>query len=251
MFALRAQGSRKLAVAMLDRSTSGKPAVPKFYMTLTRRVWALALIALATMGLGTGLALYEFNNLNLDHRRAELRHEVEIAATLVRKSGASTDRPDSIRAALEQLRPLRIGEEGYFFALDMEGKALLSPVKPEIEGSSLLGVKDASGGFPFQQMLNAARTAGSGFITYIWTRPGKSAGHEKTSYVLSLPELGVMVGSGVFSMTCRTNPRRRRADHAHGRAPPCPVPGRRLVHRPYHFAAAEHNDLGAGRNGAG
>ena len=173
-------------------------AVPKFHLTLTRRVWALAVIALATMGLGTGLALYQFNNLNFDHRRAELRHEVEMAVTLVKNSGASADRPESVRAALEALRPIRIGETGYIFAVNMKGDALLSPLNPKVEGTSLLGVKDKAGGHPFQEMLRTAATVGSGFITYIWTKPGDAAEHQKTSYIQAIPELGVMIGSGVY-----------------------------------------------------
>jgi hypothetical protein len=56
--------------------------VPKFdfHLKLTRRVWALAAMALVTMALGTGVALYRFNSSAMELRRAELRSEVEIAA---------------------------------------------------------------------------------------------------------------------------------------------------------------------------
>ena len=172
--------------------------MPKFHLTLTRRVWALALIALATMALGTGLALNEFNNLNLDQRRAELRHEVEVAVTLMKSSGASLDKPETIRAALERLRPIRFGDAGYFFALDMDGVTLLSSGAPTMEGKSLLGLKDLRGRFPFQEMVNTAKTMGSGFVAYPWKKPGVAVEQEKTSFIQAMPELGVMIGSGVY-----------------------------------------------------
>jgi methyl-accepting chemotaxis protein len=175
--------------------------VPKlaFRLTLTRRVWALAALALATMALGTGVALCRFNAAMLDLRRGELRSEVEIAAAWL-KSAIPADAPDARQAgaaALGRLRPVRFGEGGAFFAISLDGDSLLAPTTPEIEGTSLLEVRDG-GGLPFRSMLDMARKHGSGFVTYPWPKPGARSPHEQLSYVKAAPELGLLVGAGVY-----------------------------------------------------
>ncbi len=70
---------------------------------------------------------------------------------------------------------------------------------PELEGKSLLDIKDADGGFPFREMLAQARSNGGGYAVYHWKKPGDSGETaQKTSYVLAIPELGLMIGSGVY-----------------------------------------------------
>ncbi len=171
-----------------------------FRLTLTRRVWALAALALATMALGTGVALYRFNAAMLDLRRGELRSEVEIAAAWL-KSAIPADARDAnpaAAAALERLRPVRFGANGYFFAISLDGDSLLAPTTPEIEGTSLLDVRDGGGGQPFQSMLKMARQDGAGFVTYPWPKPGAKGRREQISYVKSIPELGLLVGAGGY-----------------------------------------------------
>jgi methyl-accepting chemotaxis protein len=182
---------------------TGIRAVPKFqiHLTLTRRVWALALLALVTMGGGTGMAIYQFNLLTQERGRAELRLEVEIAKAMLKNAvegSAAGDKAAAIRGAVEKLRPIRFGESGYFFVIDLDGVSRLSPLTPELEGKSLLDIKDADNGFPFRALLALARSSGGGYAVYNWKKPGGGGEHQKTSYVLAIPELGLMIGSGVY-----------------------------------------------------
>ncbi len=160
----------------------------------------MALLALATMALGTGLALYQFHMSTLEQRKAELRHEVDLAAALVKNSVAqdASARPAAIRAALDRLRPVRFGEAGYFFGLDLNGVALLMPNRPEREGKDMLATRDNQGGYPFRSLLAEARAAGGGFLSYPWTKPGRDGDVEKITYVRAIPELGLLIGSGAY-----------------------------------------------------
>ncbi len=171
-----------------------------FHLTLTRRVWALAALALATMTLGTGVALYRFNAAMLDMRRAELRNEVEIAAAWL-KSTIPADARDpkaAAPAALERLRSVRFGVSGAFFAISLDGDALLTPATPEIEGTSLLEVRDSGGGLPFRSMLAMARQDGAGFVSYPWPKRGAHGRHEQIAFVKAMPEFGLAIGAGVY-----------------------------------------------------
>nr|WP_252393788.1 methyl-accepting chemotaxis protein [Candidatus Rhodoblastus alkanivorans] len=131
-----------------------------------------------------------------DLRRAERRAEVEIASKWL--ESATHGRKADIRDALEGLRPVRFGEHGYFFVLSDDGVSMLAPTTPKAEGKSLLAIHDSAGGRPFEAMIAMARKNGAGFITYPYPKPGSNEPGEKTSYVKALPELGVMVGSGLY-----------------------------------------------------
>ena len=170
------------------------------HMTLTRRVWALAALALATMTLGTGVALYRFDATMLDLRRAELRNEADIAAAWLKSAipAEAKDAKTAAPAALERLRSARFGENGSFFAISSDGDALLAPTTPEIEGTSLLNVRDRASGLPFQAMLNTARRDGSGFVRYPWPKPGARGRHQLLSFVKAMPELGLVIGAGAY-----------------------------------------------------
>ncbi len=170
-----------------------------FHPTMTRRVWAMAALALVTMATGTAVALHSFQAAMLDHRRAELRSEVGIAADWL-KSAMPRGGADAaaIQADLDRLRQTRFGENGYFFAISLDGKSLLAPTTPEVEGTSLLDVRDGAGGHPFQTMLAMARKDGGGYVVYPWPKPGADGSREKTSYVKAIPDLGLVVGSGVY-----------------------------------------------------
>jgi methyl-accepting chemotaxis protein len=96
------------------------------------------------------------------------------------------------------LRPFRFGENGYFFALSLEGLSLLSPVTPQVEGTSMLGVRDSAGGLPFETMVATARKEGAAAVDYPWAKPGAKGPREKAAYVKAVPELGLLIGSGVY-----------------------------------------------------
>ncbi len=152
------------------------------------------------MGLGTGLALYQFHASTLKQRKAELQHEVELAAALVKNAvvQGGSGREAAIRAALERLRPIRFGQAGYFFALDLNGVAMLTPNRPEREGKDMLSLRDTRGGAPFRALLAEAKTEGGGFLSYPWTKPGQSGDVERITYVRAIPELGMMIGSSAY-----------------------------------------------------
>ncbi|MBB4196639.1 hypothetical protein CCR94_20380 [Rhodoblastus sphagnicola] len=173
----------------------------RFSLSITQMVLALALAALATMALGTGIAFVNFYQETLEHRRAELRAEVDMASQILKVSVNETggDRQAAIRAGLERLRPLRFGQSGYIFAVSLDGVGLLAPATPQVEGTDLLAVTDPNGGHPFRILTDFARTQGEGFTTYIWKKPGGGGALvDKLAYVKSIPELGLVVGSGVY-----------------------------------------------------
>ncbi len=169
-------------------------------LSITQVILALALAGLATMALGAALSFYNYYGETLEHRRAELRSEVDMASQILKLAvdEAGGNREAAIRAGLERLRPIRFGQSGYIFAITLDGVSVLSPLTPQVEGKDLLQIKDKNGGQPFQTLTNLAKTAGGGFTYYHWAKDGETVPVEKLAYVKAAPELGLMLGSGVY-----------------------------------------------------
>ncbi|WP_281544320.1 cache domain-containing protein [Grimontia sp. SpTr1] len=99
--------------------------------------------------------------------------------------------------ALEVLRQLRYGNDGYFFVYDEAGFNLAHPIMPELEGQNLINLKDSNGNFLIQNLLASAK-AGGGFHQYLWHKPSTNEVVPKLSYAIWLPKWKWMVGTGLY-----------------------------------------------------
>lgn len=93
-----------------------------------------------------------------------------------------------------------MAKDAYIFVVDPDGVELVNPAFPNLEGRGLLDAKDDAGKYLFREMLELARTRGSGWIEYMWPKPGESVSTRKSSYVMraKLGERWVLVGCGVY-----------------------------------------------------
>jgi signal transduction histidine kinase len=90
--------------------------------------------------------------------------------------------------------------ETYIFVLDMKGTTLLHPANPELEKKSTLDLKDANGKVFIREFIETAKK-GSGWVDYVWPKPGEKKASKKVTYVKSakMPtEEPVVVGAGIY-----------------------------------------------------
>ncbi|HEY0720498.1 MAG TPA: cache domain-containing protein [Gammaproteobacteria bacterium] len=93
-----------------------------------------------------------------------------------------------------------IAKEAYVFVIDMEGVVLVHPAFPNLEGSNLREVKDSQGKYLIREMLELLQSNESGWVDYMWPKPGESVSTQKSTFV-SKAKLGdkwVVVGCGVY-----------------------------------------------------
>lgn len=91
-------------------------------------------------------------------------------------------------------------KDAYIFVIDPTGVELVNPGFPNLEGRNILDVKDTNGKQQVREMLNVVQTSGSGWVDYMWPKPGESVSTQKSSYV-SKARIGdkwVLVGCGVY-----------------------------------------------------
>jgi signal transduction histidine kinase len=93
-----------------------------------------------------------------------------------------------------------IAKDTYVFVFDSKGIDLVNPGFPNLEGRNLLDLQDAHGKQLIREMFQVIQTSGSGWVDYMWPKPGESVPTQKSAYV-SKAKMGdewVLVGSGVY-----------------------------------------------------
>src|SRR6201996_2132923 len=120
---------------------------------------------------------------------------VSKAATAVEKEGKTGAFADFRKKDSEWLHG-----DTYLYAYDSKGNVLLNPAFPQREGTNVTGQKDAKGK-PFQDdILQIAATQGSGWISYMFPKPGQTEPSEKWAYVKKVTFDGIpgLIASGFY-----------------------------------------------------
>jgi signal transduction histidine kinase len=91
-------------------------------------------------------------------------------------------------------------KDAYIFVFDKKGIDLVNPGFPSLEGRDLSDFKDTQGKRVIREMFDVVETSGSGWVDYMWPKPGESISTQKSAYV-SKARMGdewVLVGCGVY-----------------------------------------------------
>ncbi|MFO1417030.1 MAG: cache domain-containing protein [Methylotetracoccus sp.] len=88
----------------------------------------------------------------------------------------------------------------YLFAYDLKGNVLLNPAFPAREGTNVSGQKDANGKLFHDAIIRTAETSGSGWVDYMFPKPGQTQPSQKWAFVKAVKIDGVpgLVASGFY-----------------------------------------------------
>jgi cytochrome c len=90
--------------------------------------------------------------------------------------------------------------ETYLFAYDMNLNVLLVAAFPENEGKNQTGKKDSNGKLYHDEFVKVVQSKGSGWIDYMFPKPGQTQPSQKWSYVKAVKVDGVpaLIGAGFY-----------------------------------------------------
>ena len=95
------------------------------------------------------------------------------------------------------------GDNGYVWVHDLEGKMVMHPIKPALDGKPLLDMRDTNGVYLFVAMNELVQKKGEGWVAYVWPKPNEEKSSPKVSYVV-LTKHGdqkYVAGSGMYDIT--------------------------------------------------
>ena len=139
----------------------------------------------------------------LQEKELKTRHVVETAYGVVdhfyklsREGKLSEDAAKS--AAISTVKSLRYETNEYFWINDMRPYMVMHPLKPELDGMDLAGQTDPNGKRLFVEMAETVKAKKSGFVNYLWPKPGMKDAVPKISYVQGFEPWGWVIGSGIY-----------------------------------------------------
>lgn len=118
------------------------------------------------------------------------------------QEAASYIQNHSLEKAIEKISDPEgrfVWKDSYVFLMNLEGKMLAHPFKPELtEKDHVLLRTDPTGKALFVHFVNLARSSGEGWVEYMWPRPGKSTPRKKKTYIYRIPDTDLFVAAGVY-----------------------------------------------------
>jgi signal transduction histidine kinase len=88
----------------------------------------------------------------------------------------------------------------YLFVYDKDMKVLLNPAFPEREGTNVHGDKDVNGKPFHDEFMRLIQSKGSGWVDYMFPKPGQIQPSQKWSYVIGVKIDGGLglIGAGFY-----------------------------------------------------
>jgi len=168
----------------------------------TRLGWLIA-SALAGIVLLVAIFLYSERSLLMQERELGLQQAVETAHGVIAHFHdlavkGTMPEEDAKKAAIAAIKSLRYSGTEYFFIQDYQLKMVMHPTNPAMDGQDVTGNKDPNGKFMSLEMDKMAKASGSGFVSYMWPKPGSQTPVDKISFVKAFAPWGWVVASGVY-----------------------------------------------------
>lgn len=92
-----------------------------------------------------------------------------------------------------------VWKDTYVFLMDLDGKMIAHPIKPELtQKDSLVEVKDTDGKPLFMEFIELAGSKGEGWVDYMWPKPGDEKPAAKSSYIYRVEGTPYFVGAGIY-----------------------------------------------------
>lgn len=128
---------------------------------------------------------------NMPMEKAFIVETVDTAAALIEKEGKNAF------SVLHDKTTQFLFLNTYIFVDTPEGVEVVNPGFPSIEGKNILDYRDQAGKYLTRELVNIALTKGSGWVDYLWPKPGETKPSKKETYVKK-----AVYGNEVYIVGC-------------------------------------------------
>ncbi|MCE1227569.1 MAG: cache domain-containing protein [Geobacteraceae bacterium] len=135
-------------------------------------------------------------------RRQYITDLVDMAAGVVENCHQQELKGQLTTAAAQQsaLAILKVmsRDNGYFWIHDLQLKMIMHPYVTNLDNQNLANYTDPNGKKLFVEMNRLVAASGSGYLEYLWPKPGQSMPVAKVSHVKLFAPWGWVIGSGMY-----------------------------------------------------
>jgi PAS domain S-box-containing protein len=106
---------------------------------------------------------------------------------------------NQIQAVIHRMTYTDMYGDNYIFMVTYEGVILSNPYLPEREGTNQWNARDSKGNYYIQELIHTAQQhPGGGYVRYYYPHPSNQTDQEKMSYVVALPGMDAVIGTGLY-----------------------------------------------------
>jgi len=118
------------------------------------------------------------------------------AKALVKQAAAYVKYQGKEKALAEISTPKGMFDKGelYVFAYDLQGVMLAHPKNPALVGQNLIAVPDSEGKLFRKEIVEKAKSQGSGWVDYLYLNPETHREEHKTTYCQKVNDIIVCCG---------------------------------------------------------
>jgi methyl-accepting chemotaxis protein len=180
-------------------------------LSFRKKLWLPLVISLIALLLVSISAAWLSRETRIEERRNDLVNVAHMGLSIVNeyaalaKSGALTE-AEARKQALERLRDVRYGEDGYFLVIDSSPRMVMHPIKPAMNGKDLRNNADADGRHHYVTFATVAQAPKGGFVDYVFPRPkaasagsgGSAEAVGKLGYVVRYAPWDWIIATGAY-----------------------------------------------------
>ncbi|WP_196259428.1 methyl-accepting chemotaxis protein [Pelagibacterium limicola] len=172
-------------------------------LRISSRLYLMGALALVMMTIGTIFSLLNTQRELVDERRTMLSGLTDTAAAVIENyagmaAAGELSEEEAQARALTAVRSMRYDGVEYFWINDSHPRMIMHPIRPELDGQDLSQNADPNGKLLFVEFVETVRASGSGFVDYLWPKPGSDEPQPKISHVAGTA-WGWIVGTGVYT----------------------------------------------------
>jgi len=177
----------------------------KFFnnLSIAKKIWVLVGLIMACMSAGGVMLLVMKKEAVESEKKLSTKHVVEVASGIaayyeaLARTGSMTNQ-EAQTQAIAAIKSMRYEGKEYFWINDMHPNMVMHPTNPKLDGQDLTDNKDPNGKRLFVEFVDTVKKNGSGYVSYMWPKPGSDKPVPKVSYVSGFSPWGWVIGSGIY-----------------------------------------------------
>jgi methyl-accepting chemotaxis protein len=173
-------------------------------LKIATRINLILLLAAIGIFASTAIVLWGLRSQMMEDRQAQLMAVTDSTLSAARAAMNAAGGPQSEagrKAFFTVLQAVRFGEDkntNYFYAYNYDG-VNLSHIDPKKIGQNLINLTDANGVKLIQELIKTAKSpAGAGFVSFLFEKGPGGPITPKLGYAQAVPEIGGLIGTGVY-----------------------------------------------------
>ena len=172
-------------------------------LSFAQKLWLPLILGLLCLAGISIYNAYQTREVRLDERKADLKHASEIALSVVKTFGDQVNAgfmplAEAQKRAMDSIRNMRYGEDGYFQIVDSEPRILMRPTNAAMNGKDVGDYKDRNGVYVYRDIVALIKRDGKGYTAYTASKPGGTEVSPKIAYNVTYQPWDWILTTGVY-----------------------------------------------------